>query len=209
MNCPRQILCCPRLLPLCARVSLGLMPERVQGFSSRNAAIRCAGFSFSRMQRDMARIRQRKKQSPTRRAPEARKESWEAFDEVRAFARGVPACFRVAGSTSSGGEFIRKATRRRHRGKGGKARLRVFMMRIGIPMASLFETASRDCFDCQGARSQSPDIRYARHSAPLAHIESLPETVDALDAVASRQRRLRRRCAQCDWLSAGGVAADE
>ena len=118
------------------------------------------------------------------------KNPWEAFDEVRRFAREgrrERGCRNGRGSTSSGGACTRRGTARaRPGGKGGEGLAsEYFMMRVGIPNGILTAHQARTI----GGLAR----KYARNLADITTrqniqfhwltIESLPEVVDALDAI--------------------------
>ena len=153
------------------------------------------------------------KETKAQRAERLKREKnpWEAFDEVRAFARAgrssvVPEWaslyFKWWGIYTQGDGVGATG------GKGGEGVTSdYFMMRIGIPNGILSVRTS-----CASSREITK--KYARNLADITvrqaiqlhwlTIESLPEMVDALDRHRPlAQRRLRRRGAQRDWLPAG------
>ena len=138
------------------------------------------------------------------------KNPWEAFDEVRAFAREgrssvlpewASAYFKWWGIYTQGDGVGAVG------GKGGEGKAtEYFMMRIGMPNGMLTSEQIRVIADIAANARAGP----GRHHRPPGHSTSLADhRVHSRDHRRPRphrtlaQRSLRRCCAQCDRLPAG------
>ena len=92
-------------------------------------------------------------------------------------------------------------------GKGGEGlATEWFMMRVGIPNGIISASQLRTIGQLTRKHARNLADITVRQNIQLhsPSIESLPEVVDALDAIGSSPKgRLWRRCPQCDRLPAG------
>jgi len=154
-------------------------------------------------------------EGPKGRAPEARKNPWAAFDEVRSFARQGSQkrvarlgfhLFQVVGHLYAGDGVGATG------GKGGEGLAsEFFMMRIGIPNG-IVSSSTRVIGDWTKQYARNLADITVRQNIQLhwLTIESLPEIVDALDAIGLSPKGacgdVVRNVTGCPLA---GVAADE
>ena len=141
------------------------------------------------------------------------KNPWNAIEEIRAFARNghasIPAewstYFRWWGIYSQGDGLGVTG------GKGGEGKAtEYFMMRVGIPNGILRADQALALAEIARKHGRNLVDITVRQNVQFhwLTIESMPEVMEALDAVGSfAQGRLRRRGAQRDGLPAGGYCA--